>query len=428
MASIEADRAPSAEALRCLREFPLLDALCGRRSRRFGVGMEIPSGPLAFRSAKPSEPIGAFERTLLIALGAGVSGWNLGIPHAAHGNADGTCDYAVRPVGRTYPSGAAVFGSELLITDDSGSYMTAFRELDATALEGVRDPAALVEHLAPHIVRLGEERVEVPRRFPHVGSHNHWVANRPGSTLFVPISDQVDTVLNLIWIYTREGAPILDRRSGRPYGDPSSLLEAGVLINEHAVPLDVVEAVSLKHTTAEIAIAANNIQLALQAIGLGGWLFTGIDAASLLGAYASDGIRGFGFRFAHHPTSGELLARGLDGIFEPLAPPYVSDMREGARRFLERKFGPGGVFDPDRSSPFRKPLGLKRPAMVADYFLDLVQDIYECNGLFPVTIPAVFAGLYTQAHHIDIDFYDRYFDSKAYLWTHAQHKRLWHGS
>src|SRR5690606_849993 len=35
-----------AEALR----FPLFSALFGRRSRRFGWGMEIPRGPLAFRS------------------------------------------------------------------------------------------------------------------------------------------------------------------------------------------------------------------------------------------------------------------------------------------------------------------------------------------------------------------------------------------
>ena len=35
------------DALRRLSEFPLVDALYGRRSRRFPVGGEIPDGPLA---------------------------------------------------------------------------------------------------------------------------------------------------------------------------------------------------------------------------------------------------------------------------------------------------------------------------------------------------------------------------------------------
>src|SRR5690606_38526754 len=65
------------EALR----FPLFSALFGRRSRRFGWGMEIPRGPLAFRSEKPPTPLDDLERSLLIAAGLGVSGWHFGIPY-----------------------------------------------------------------------------------------------------------------------------------------------------------------------------------------------------------------------------------------------------------------------------------------------------------------------------------------------------------
>jgi len=38
------------EALQELAAFPLLEALFGRRSRRFALGDEIPDGPLAYRS------------------------------------------------------------------------------------------------------------------------------------------------------------------------------------------------------------------------------------------------------------------------------------------------------------------------------------------------------------------------------------------
>jgi hypothetical protein len=46
--------------LRELEEFPLVEALFGRRSRRFARGGEIPDGPLAYRSVR--EP-GSAQRT-----------------------------------------------------------------------------------------------------------------------------------------------------------------------------------------------------------------------------------------------------------------------------------------------------------------------------------------------------------------------------
>src|SRR5690606_10572084 len=42
------------------RRFPLFDALFGRRSRRFGWGMEIPHGPLAYKSELPPVPLDDF--------------------------------------------------------------------------------------------------------------------------------------------------------------------------------------------------------------------------------------------------------------------------------------------------------------------------------------------------------------------------------
>lgn len=48
------------EALRELAAFPLVEALYGRRSRRFALGDAIPDGPLAYRSRHkpPTTPVG----------------------------------------------------------------------------------------------------------------------------------------------------------------------------------------------------------------------------------------------------------------------------------------------------------------------------------------------------------------------------------
>jgi hypothetical protein len=43
--------------LRELAAFPLVDALYGRRSRRFALGSEIPDGPLAYKSSHEPLPL-----------------------------------------------------------------------------------------------------------------------------------------------------------------------------------------------------------------------------------------------------------------------------------------------------------------------------------------------------------------------------------
>jgi hypothetical protein len=50
------------EALASLAGFPLLDAIFGRRSRRFPMGGEIPDGPLAYQSQHEHVPLSELER------------------------------------------------------------------------------------------------------------------------------------------------------------------------------------------------------------------------------------------------------------------------------------------------------------------------------------------------------------------------------
>ena len=52
-------------ALGELLEFPLLKAMFGRRSRRFGMGMTIPDGSLAYESKLAPLPLNDLERALL---------------------------------------------------------------------------------------------------------------------------------------------------------------------------------------------------------------------------------------------------------------------------------------------------------------------------------------------------------------------------
>ena len=92
--------------------FSLFDAIMNRRSRRFGVGMEITEGPNKFKSTNPPIPLDEVEEALLIAAGTGITGLNLGdLPWAARPekidqlpNWCGEGNTLVEYAGRSWPS------------------------------------------------------------------------------------------------------------------------------------------------------------------------------------------------------------------------------------------------------------------------------------------------------------------------------------
>jgi hypothetical protein len=56
--------------------------------------------------------------------------------------------------------------------------------------------------------------------------------------------------------------------------------------------------------------------------------------------------------------------------------------------------------------------------------------LYGCGasrGVLEGTVSSVFIMNYVQAHHLDLGFYDRFFQPGVYLRTHAEHMQRWHG-
>jgi hypothetical protein len=52
--------------------------------------------------------------------------------------------------------------------------------------------------------------------------------------------------------------------------------------------------------------------------------------------------------------------------------------------------------------------------------------IYDTYGRFPGATDAMHLMWMMQAHHIDTDYYDRFFGGDAYGPTHAEHMATWH--
>src|SRR3712207_737302 len=105
------DTGTEAAAVRDLAAFPLLEALLGRRSRRFAVGGEIPDGPLAYTSRHDPMPLTELERILVLTAIGGTTGWHSAItrnatyaPHLANYSAAAGVGRSPRPPGSTPPS------------------------------------------------------------------------------------------------------------------------------------------------------------------------------------------------------------------------------------------------------------------------------------------------------------------------------------
>jgi hypothetical protein len=421
------------EALAELTQFPLVDALLGRRSRRFPMGGEIPDGPLAYKSRHAHLPLSELETLLLLMVMTGTTGWHFGITrHARY--APALANYNGGAAGRTIPSAAGFHTSELFYTDDSGLYFLPTRDAGALvdpAEEEVTLELMLERHRA-RVVKLSDERLHLPRQEPYLEGHNTWIANEPGSLLAIPIADIAQHHIANLCFFTQNGYCLHDDINQRPIpgiDEFSDLVDPG-----EPIPLSFVEQYSLTEATAELMTSSYNGALLLGAMGLGGWSFDGIEHMALLGASGEPDVPGLGFRYDTDARWGTPNPTGrTDGTFHAFCPPHFDTMAAAVDAFCERKFGPGGPYHPDTPGPWRDSRAVRGSAQRHDErFRACVtlqcQYTLDTWGKFPGTVPSVWVMNFLQAQHLDLDFYDRFFRPGAYLETHRRHMEVWHGS
>lgn len=199
-----------------LATFPLVDALFGRRSRRFALGDEIPDGPLAYRSRSEPVPLTDLERMLVLSAMGGTTGWHHSITRNAR-YAPHPANYAGAAAGRTFPSAAGFHTAELFFTDDSGVYF--FPTRDAGALVDPADeevtPELMVERHRGRLRQLSDRRLHLPREEPYLEGHNTWCVNVPGSLLVIPVADIAQHMLAILCFFTQNGYAVFDDVNGR---------------------------------------------------------------------------------------------------------------------------------------------------------------------------------------------------------------------
>lgn len=411
--------------------FPLIEALHGRRARRFAYGAEIPDGPLAYRSRYEPMPLDDLETMLVLTSAAGNTGWHFAITRNAF-YAPHLANYSGAAGGRTFPSAAGFHTSEMFFTDDSGVYL--FETRDAPRLVD-RDPyapvdiEAVIEAHRARVRKLADGRMNIPAEEPYMEGHNTWCVNRPGSLLLMPVADIAQMLIAILCFITQNGASMFDDVNGERI---TGMQEFAGLVNvEEPYPLTFLEQYALTEATAELSAACYAGALMLQAMGLGGWMFDGIDRHTILGASGDPEVPGLGFNVQTDERWALPNPTGADGVYAAYCPPHYPDMRAAVEAFAERKFGPGGPFHPDTPGPWKESSRVRSAAMVhSDEFKACValqaQYVLDRFGKFPGTVPSLFSLTYLQAHHLDLGFYDHHFGPGAYLPTQASHMADWH--
>ena len=339
--------------LREALELPLADALATRRSRRFGLGMTLPSGPLEHASGAEPVPLSELEEAALVWLGTGVTGLALGdLPP------DGL-SWMHTWIGRSWPCSVNSHSTELFFTNDAGLHVARLRGREPEG-GGARRRAA-----GPDGRRRGDG-ADLPRDAPDPRAGPRRPADRraravrlqrverqpAGTTLFIPVTNMTVEYLTLLFIYfdERNRFSIVDELAGGLCGLDRWV--ASGRLGRTELSLFDLELRVLTTLNVEGAFICQNMSLALQALGLGGWAFTGFLPHHVLGADPAH--RGLGFDFVTPSRTPRAHARpvpvGRAGIHEALCPPYVTDMREAVERFLAERRG-----DPRAAMPYGEP-------------------------------------------------------------------------
>ena len=428
------------------RSYALLDALIGRRSRRFAMGMNLNGGPLAYKSARMPRPLSADEEAALAFAACGVTGYALAeLPYETGETPDaGGGNIMKQFVGRTAPSADALHTVTVFVTNDDGAWMLR-RPQDLSSAEIAELVRAsregrLIEGYERMRVCIARKRVDVPRELPYLPPFNKWSANISGSTYFIPVNELTALYLNILLscFSTDFNYFIVDERNGfRPAGIGRFARSKGGTLHDDPrdgrfMTVGFLESWLFELAAVEQGAIVQNLGLMGQALGLGGFPHF---AAHPFGWTQALGFRMEEPRFSRAIAASSLLRLGLklsgkdiplptavgleqDGqiLIKPYCLPYYSSMKEAVLAFVDTKFalGKGAFRDGGEATAWldgtRVQAGIPEyPKAAVEATIQYCEYVYARYGRFPAACGPFRTVLAYQAHRLDPDFYDQFY-------------------
>ena len=447
-----------------LAHYPLLDSLIDRRSRRFGLGMDLNGGPLEYRSTHPPQALTIAEEAALAFAANGVTGYALAeLPYQSGARPDsGSGNIMTHFVSRTVASGDAMHYVILFVLNDDGVWM--LRRPQEYPRGEIADLAAsarrheFVQLYERSRVRVADRRLDVPREAPFVPPFNKFSANVPGCTYFLPVNEFTAIYINVLLSALNEELAffVVDERNHfRPAGLAQFARSRGGYLYDdpaagRAATVGFLETWLCEFAAIEQGGMLQNLALMTQALGLGGFPH--------FAAHPFIWFETLGFRIESIPFSrtigAGLLMRGLlrllnkdisvptalglerDGEvrIKPYCPPYYRNMEEAVLAFVDYKYASGkGTFrDGGQATGWRD--GAAVQAGIPKYSDQTIAAtiaycdyVYKRYGRFPANYGPFRTILAHQAHHLDLEFYERFYRPEVLSETQREHSARWHG-
>jgi hypothetical protein len=440
-----------------LARYPLLDALRDRRSRRFGMGMKIESGPFAYQSHHEPLPLTETEEAALAFAACGVTGYALADLSYGRGQGGGML---AGLLGRAVASPDAINTVSVFVTNDEATYLLQkpqdFAPDEISTLVELARRGELVELYRKGRIKIADGRAAPPVEPGYNFNINRWALYAPGSAYFLPVEEMTAIYVNaMLEAFDEEMAIfVVDERANfRPAGISRFARSKGGHLNNDTssgrmATIQTIEASLAEACAIEQGMVLQNLALMSQALGLGGY--------PNFARHEFGWFQALGFRMGEMPASEYLganrllstalrllgrdqpvpyplgLERGGEILVEPYCPPYYPSMEAAVRAFVERKFGPQGVFRGGASAsgwrePHEKTAGIPAPTEGAiEATVAYCEYVHDRYGRFPAYSAPFRTILGHQATHVDVDFYDRFYYPEALSETQRQHTDRWH--
>src|ERR1700680_196286 len=449
--------------LDALLQRPLIETIWRRRTHRVSQGTSVPAGTVSYESKNPRAPLGELEEAVLIAA-TGCTG--LTMPDRPFQDPSNQRKIMAKPdlwtmSGRTAGSPDNAQGTHFFLINDSGTYF--LRSLDPLPEgEDGFTPERLIARAREAKVQLLNQRLDVPgkRDFPAYTDSNRLLSNLPGTTLLFPVVDLSRQYINgMMYLLTEpEGTrpAIRDDRNFYLFAGVKRWVKEGFLNKKVPLPLGLIGSL---RTQIEANLLLQNLFLTADAMGLGAWIHGAIAPPVILGdprfikqygpmlAFDFDTprwrlwdvvrwqiLRPSDTNIRNNPIGlrhkGEHLIKGAT-----VHAGYYATMSEAVDAVIAGKFGPDGIYKNaalfDRI--YKPTYGQKYLDEAADYAPKVIQcvkdictHIYETHGRFPAHCGAIHVpGVWLQAHHVEIEYYDRFFRN-GLTEAHRQHHDRWH--
>jgi len=445
--------------LDALQGRPLLETIFKRRTHRVSRGSDVTAGEMSYKSEHPRAPLSALEEALLIAT-TGCTG--LTMPDRPFFDPRTNAPIMAKPnvnmAGRTAGSPDNAQGTHFFMINDSGTYF--LRNLPPVEGE-VFDPDLLLKRAELAKAKLLDRRIDVPngnRDFPAYLDSNRFLSNLPGTTVLFPVVDLSHQYINgMMYLLTQPAGArpaVVDDRNFYQLAGVKKWVKNGFLNKDIKVPLGVIWSM---RTQIEADLLVQNLFLVAEAMGLGAWIHGAISPSVLMGdpkfTKQYGPMLGFDYvtpkwkladilrwhvplpKYAGLRANPVGLRHKGEHLIKGSCPPYYDSMSEAVDAVVAAKFGPKGIYQDKTTFDkiYREKFGamyLKEATVYSQDVIECTRDIcnyiYETHGRFPSHVDAIHApGIWLQVHHVEHDYYDRYF-SNGLTQVHREHDRLWH--